>query len=140
MSVHNPSVTVQIGGGSQVVEVRELVWPDALSLYSRLMAQAKEFLDEKGQFDLKPEKIVAALSENIELGTWLVLKSTGRDEAWLQSLSLSAVLDLATEAAVLNIGIIVERVKKAKGRLAGLVGGAQGVGVSTLSLPTKPSS
>ena len=120
MSVHTKSsVMVSLAGGD-TIEVRELAWPDALELYNKLLGQAKDLLDEKGQFNLQPEKIVGALTENIGLGQWLVKKATGKDDAWLKERSLSDVLDIATEAAVLNVGIIVTRIKNAKSRLQAL--------------------
>lgn len=129
-SIHNPTIQVKLrapspsyvatSGGE--VAVNELSWPDALHLYSRLMAQGKAFMDDKGQLIFDAAKVIQAIQENVELGAWLVQKATGRDEAWLQQRSLSEVLDLATEAAALNIGIIVDRIKNARSRLSRLGG------------------
>jgi hypothetical protein len=121
-TIHNPVTTVQLLRGP--VEVRELAWPDALTLYHRLLKQSKGFLDDKGQLVATPDRIVSALTENVELGQWLVCKATGKDTEWLAGLTLSEVLDLAAEAATLNVGIVAERLKKAKGRMQALFGGA----------------
>jgi hypothetical protein len=112
-----------------------------MNLYQRLMAQSKTLLDEKGQMAVDATRIVGAIGENIELGTWLVLKSTRKDEAWLNQRSLSEVLDLATEAATLNIGIIVDRIKNGGSRLRAILAGANPTantksGESTAKLPT----
>src|SRR5579871_1198881 len=119
-SIHNHTITVRLREGS--VEIRELSWPDALHLYNALMAQTKAFMDDKGQLVLDAAKFVAAIQENVELGKWLVLASTRKDEDWLQHRTLSEVLDLVTEAAVLNIGIIVERIKNGRSRLSRCIG------------------
>jgi len=130
-SIHNPTVKVKIG--SDEIEIRELSWPDALHLYHALLAQTKSFIDEEGKFAIDPQKVVGAITENIELGEWLVMKSAGKNEDWLKERSLSEFLDLASEAAVLNIGIIVTRLKNAGSRLREIVAGAK----ETLS--SKPS-
>jgi hypothetical protein len=129
-SIHNPTIQIKLRPPAFVatsegeVAVRELSWPDALHLYNRLMAQSKAFMDDHGQLVLDAAKVIAAIQENVELGAWLVQKATGKDESWLQQRSLSEVLDVATEAAVLNAGIIVERIKNARSRLSRCVGTA----------------
>ncbi|HLX68859.1 MAG TPA: hypothetical protein VKV04_04445 [Verrucomicrobiae bacterium] len=119
-SIHNPTITVPLREGS--VEIRELSWPDALILYNRLMAQSKAFFDDEGKLVLSADKVITAIQENVELGQWLVIKSTRKDQSWLEHRTLSEVLDVATEAAVLNIGIIVERIKNARSRLSRRIG------------------
>lgn len=79
-------------------------------------------MDEQGQLVLNAGAVISAIQENVELGAWLVQKATGRDNSWLQQRSLSEVLDVATEAAVLNVGIIVERIKNARSRLSRCAG------------------
>jgi hypothetical protein len=118
-SVHNPVRSVPLRTGA--VDITELSWPDAQHLYRKLTGQMKDVMDGEGNLTISTGKVVAMITENVELGTWLVLKSTGKDEAWLNERSLSEVFDVATEAAVLNIGIIVERIKNAQGRLKGLM-------------------
>lgn len=138
-STHTPTVEVPLRSGK--IEIHELAWPDAMSLYKKLMAQSQSLLDEKGQLALDAQKLVSAIAENIELGTWLVLKCTRRDEKWLSERSLSEVLDVATEAATLNIGIIVDRIKNGGSRLRAIMAGANPtgntkLGDSTANLPT----
>lgn len=145
VSVHHGRVQVMIAEMGPV-EIRELAWPDALQLYRRMMEQSKVFLDEEGRLQLSAQKLLDAISENIELGTWLVLKATGKDEAWLNERRMSEVLDLAVEAAVLNAGILMERLKNGRSRLQALGGGQAGAPAgapaeaSTKSSPTSPSS
>lgn len=129
-SIHNPTISVKLRPAAQSsvatsegeVAIRELSWPDALELYNRLMSQTRAFMDDKGQLVLTAGAIINAIQENIELGQWLVQKATGKDESWLQQRHLSEVLDVATEAAVLNVGIIVERIKNARSRLSRCAG------------------
>jgi hypothetical protein len=121
-SVHNPAHSVPLREGSVIIT--ELSWPDAMNVYQKLMAQSKSFMDETGALKLDAAAVITAISENVILGQWLVLKSTGKDEAWLLERSLSEVLDIATEAAVLNIGIIMSRIKNVGSRLREAVAGA----------------
>lgn len=142
-TIHNPTVLVKLAMGE--IQVRELSWPDALNLYQRLVGQSKSLFDEQGRLMLDPQKLVAAINENIELGQWLVLKSTGKDEAWLNQRTLSEVLDVTSEAAVLNIGIILSRIKNVRSRLREVVAGANEMpntkpGESTPNSPTPRSS
>lgn len=142
-SIHNPTIQVKLRPPSPgyvetsegEVVVRELSWPDALHLYNRLMSQSKAFMDDQGQLVLDAAKVISAIQENVELGAWLVQKATGKDESWLGHRSLSEVLDIATEAAVLNVGIIIERIKNARSRLSRCVGMAG----EDKSLNTQPS-
>jgi hypothetical protein len=133
-SIHNPTIQVKLRPPSPApagcvatsegeVAVRELSWPDALHLYNRLMSQSKAFMDDNGQLVLDAARVINAIQENIELGTWLVQTATGKDESWLRQRSLSEVLNVATEAAVLNVGIIVERIKNARSRLRRIAAG-----------------
>lgn len=117
-SVHVPEVEVQLRSGSVVV--KELAYPDALSLYHKLMEQSEVLTDGNGNVVLDAQRIMKAIGNNIELGEWLALKATGKDAEWLKERTLSEVLDVAIEAAMLNISVIVDRVKKARGRFAQL--------------------
>lgn len=142
-SIHIPTINVKLRDGS--VEVRELSWPDALCFYGKLKEQMQRLIGDKGEIKLDAQSIAAAIEENIGLGTWLVLTTTGKDEQWLVQRSLSEVLDVATEAAVLNIGIIAERIKNGRSRLAKALGGASPTPnstelKSTSATPTSKSS
>ena len=136
-SIHKPVVQVKLADG--MVLVSELSWPDARYLYDKLVGQSKILAGPNGELVLSAEKITTAITDNIDLGTWLVLQSTGQTEEWLAKRSLSEVLDIATEAALLNIGVIVGRLKNARSRLQTMVAG-QPEPTSTDSLPTSPST
>jgi hypothetical protein len=122
-SIHTDrKVTVELDGASVVV--RELSWPQALELYQRLVGQANKFLTEKGDMVLTPAGVVEAISENIELVPWLAKAATGKDDEWIAQRPVGDVLEVATAAAELNVGIIASRLKNARGRLRGLLGTA----------------
>lgn len=142
-SIHSPIVRLQISDGE--IEIRELSWPDAIELYGKLREQAEIFIGENGQFVLDPQKLVAAISQNIQLSEWLVKKATGKDENWLMSRTLGDVMGVIEEAAVLNIGTILSRIKNGSSRLRTVVAGANLTpntkpGESTASSPTSRSS
>lgn len=118
-SVHTAQVEVRLGNGT-VVTIRELSWPDAMSLYTKLLGQWREVVDPAGNLVVSAEKLVEILAVNAELASWLAIKGSGRDDTWLQERSLGDVLDVAVETAVLNVGIIVNRIKNVSGRLKGL--------------------
>ena len=120
-SVHNPFTVVQLRNGE--VRIQELAWPDALYFYRRLTEQSKNLINEKGDIVLDAQKLIGAITENIELAGWLALKATGKDEAWLKERSVSEVLDIVTEAAAVNLGVIFEQIKNARSRLRNLIAG-----------------
>jgi len=122
LSVLNPVVEIDIDG--KKIQVRELSWPDALQFYAKLRDQAKNLLDANGNLVLDASKMLTAVSENIELANWLVLKSTRKDEAWLNERTISEVLDIITVALEINLSIIASKIKNARSRLGGMLGGA----------------
>jgi hypothetical protein len=141
-SIHNPTINMKLIEGT--IEIQELSFPDAIKLYNCVKAQIEAFMNADGGLTLDVPKIISAISENIELGTWLALKSTRKDEAWLNQRSLSEVMDIVTEAAALNIGIIVDRIKNGGSRLRAITAGANPPKIdksetpseSTIKLPT----
>jgi hypothetical protein len=114
-STHIPISTVPLREGN--VMIGDLAWPDAMHLYGRIKSLMETFMDDSGAVKMDTKKIVTAITDNVELLPWLVLKSTGKDEAWLNQRSLSEVMDIATEAAVINIGVIRSRIKNVGSRL-----------------------
>lgn len=134
LSILNPVVTVEIGG--QTVEVRELAWPDALSFINRLKEQANALTDETGNLRVAAPKLMEAIGTNAELAGWLVCKSCRNTEMWLNERSLGEVLALVEAALEVNLGVIGDRLKNVRGRLAGIAAGA----AKPTSNPTSPDS
>ena len=142
-SIHTPTIQVKLRDGE--IAIRELSWPDAMHLYKCAKEQLARHMGESGELKFSAETVVAAITENIELGTWLVKQSTGKDDAWLAERTLSEVLDIATESAVINVEIIAARIKNAGSRLRQAAAGdntiqkSNGPG-STPASPIKQSS
>jgi hypothetical protein len=124
VSVHYPVVQVPLREGG-FVEVRELSWPEATELFSRLKEQFLASFDEQGNLVLDARKVVDGITTNMELMPWLAMKATGKDPAWLKTLSIGEVMAISEEAAVLNVGVFVQRLKNAGGRLRTLATAAQ---------------
>lgn len=142
-SVHNPTFSVKLADGS--IAIRELSWPDAMHLYKCIKEQLQRYMGDGGELKFDSATIIAAITENIDLGIWLVKQCTGKDDEWLNQRSVSEVLDIAAEAAVLNVEIIAARIKNGGSRLRQAVAGANtnpksSGPESTPASPTKPSS
>lgn len=112
------------------MEIKELSWPDAMRVYGKLKEQVDLLMNSEGGIALDRAKIINAITESVDLCPFLVKQSTGKDDAWLNERSISEVLDIATEAAVLNIGIIVDRIKNAASRLKEAKTGAAAIKTS----------
>src|SRR5215469_12840052 len=134
-SIHNPTYTVN------GIPIRELSWPDAMHLYKCIKDQLQRYMGDSGELKFDTDIIISAITENIDLGIWLVKQSTGKDDAWLSERTLSEVLDIATEAAVINVEIIAARIKNAGSRLWQAVAGANTIQKSTgpESTPASPT-
>jgi len=113
-SLHLPIVEISISG--ETVQVRELRWPDAIALYERV---ASKYAKMAG--GLNAELMVALLTESAEVCEWLIEKCCGKSKEWIAERSISEVMDLATEAAVLNVQVIFDRAKNIQRRLGPLL-------------------
>jgi hypothetical protein len=96
----------KIALAGETIELRELPWSDAKRLFSSLA------LLNRSEPEPEALKVLALLSAAPELCSWLVLKSTGKDEAWLAARSPSEVLDLALAAAELHVQLLRGAVSK----------------------------
>jgi hypothetical protein len=130
-----PQQTYHLADSGQV-EVHELAWPDALAFFNKLREQAGQLADGEGNIKLDAAKLLTAVADNAELAGWLVQKTCRREADWLNERSLGEVLDLVTLALEINLGVIRDRIKNVKGRLAELAAGA----IPTKSSPTSPAS
>ncbi|MES2692666.1 MAG: hypothetical protein V4773_04275 [Verrucomicrobiota bacterium] len=121
-NVLRPQITVTLQSGD--VTVRDLPWQDALEFLRKLSGHAKELLASStsdGRVDISTllPRLTDLVTNVQELSQFLLLSSTGKDEAWLKGLGTieaMAVLDAALEVN-LSDGLL-ELGKKVAGRLA----------------------
>ncbi len=132
--IFNPVKELIIAG--ETLLVKELSWPDALAFFNKLRDQAKGLVNEKGELALDAAKIMDAIADNVQLASWLVSKTSGKDAAWIEQRSLSEMLDVVSAALEVNLGVIAGRLKNVRGRLAALAAG-EATGKSS---PTSPPS
>ncbi|MEW6306273.1 MAG: hypothetical protein AB1705_22630 [Verrucomicrobiota bacterium] len=97
----NPVRTVNVQG--EAVEVRELRALDALQFFKLLSAHAGKLVNDQGNITLSLDRLVELVSGVEELARYLLLKSTGRDEAWLRGVSFGESLDVLDAALELNL-------------------------------------
>lgn len=114
-SIHYPVISVPLKSGS--VEVSDLPWAVAKELFAKLHAQGKAFVNEKGELVYDANKILAAISDCIDLCEWIAIKATGKDQEWINERSLSEIMHVVETAIVLNVDAIRSRVKNVRSRL-----------------------
>ena len=135
-SIHRPFVRIELSAGP--VEVHELSWPDALHLLNEIRALITDLFDEQGNLALDLRKLSERVIQNTELVTWLFEHSARQPDgtrvtkAALEALSVTEVIDLASESVVLNVGGIFEHIKKASRRV--------GEAVRPAALPSAPDT
>lgn len=134
LPLFNPVREIRIG--SETVIVKELSWPNALSFFNKLREQTRLLLDDKGNLVLDTQKVLAAIGDNLELATWLVENSTGKDKAWIESLMLSEMLDVLTACLEVNLGVIADKIKNVRSRLASMAAGEATQKSSPTSAPS----
>ena len=121
--IHNPVERVKISTG-ELVEVRELVWKDCLRAVKEMTDTVLELLGPGGgTLVLDKDKIVRALGAQENLVTWVLEKSTGRTQEWVNALSGRDALCLLRAAVDLNLSDEVLAAGKA---LAGRMGAVFG--------------
>lgn len=97
-NIHNPITVVRTSSG-ELVEVRELTWKNCLTAIKKLTDTVLELLGKQQggssiALTLDKEKLVSAITSQEELVTWALMKSTGRDQAWVDALSARDCLAL----------------------------------------------
>jgi hypothetical protein len=136
LQVLNPTKEIKVHG--DVITVQEMRWPDAVDFFNRLASGISLFLDEKGQVSINPKAITQMVTSSAELSTLLILRSTGKDEAWLKQIGVCAALDVLDLALELNLS--EELIAKGK-KLAGRVKDAFTNQRASASMPSpKPST
>jgi hypothetical protein len=102
LEILNPITELKLADGTPVT-IRELSWPDALVFISKLAKQAGSFTSSDGRLEVSPEKLSEIVISAQDLSEWLVLKSTGKDDAWLKERTFSEGLDLVEAAVSMNL-------------------------------------
>jgi hypothetical protein len=134
LNILHPVKTVAAGG--ELVEVRELRWPDALAFLQALARQAGQFITPDGRLEFTAETLPRAVRESGALIDCLLTKATGREAAWLQNLAPVDVLALLDAALELNASPeLIARGKTLAGRLQTAFASRPAAAPSTSSSP-----
>jgi hypothetical protein len=121
--VLNPVIPVKVRG--ETVDVRELTWKDYLRAVKDLTGTILKLMGEGGTtLVLNREKILEAITAQEDLVGWVIEKSTGKDQAFINSLSARELLPLLI--AVVDLNLSEEVIGPGK-ELAGRMGAALGL-------------
>jgi hypothetical protein len=93
----------EVAIGKQSVKVRELAWPDARAFMTELAGFLGKLMNDKGEVRIDVGIISEIITASDSLIESLILKTTGKDKAWLETLPIGAVLDLVGTALDLNL-------------------------------------
>lgn len=109
--------TISIRG--EVIAVSTLGWRDAVALARRLSTAIASVISKDGSFLLTPENLATSISESEGCVQFLIEKTTGRDTAWVESLTAREVLPLLQAIVERNFDReFVGSVKRIGGTLA----------------------
>jgi hypothetical protein len=114
VDILNPDVEVAIGGDK--ITVRELKWGDGRKFLRDLAGHVTALTNEKGEFDVSISRLSELIVQTDTLATFLISKTTGKDQAWIDALPMSSVLDLISTALELNLKRTLDHAKKIGGR------------------------
>lgn len=121
VEILNPVRSVKLAAGE--LQVRELNWRDALEFMAKLSKHAGALFDEKGSVTLDLEKLGSLVMGTKEVADHLLMKATGREQEWVDGLSLSEALVVIDAALELNLSPeLIARGKKVAGRVQGAFG------------------
>lgn len=99
-AIEPAKVTVATTMGPIIVsELRAL---DAMKFIRLLAQHAGKLGDNQGNIKLRLDKLVELVAGTEELARHLCLASTGKDEAWLNTLSFGEMVDVLDAAVTLN--------------------------------------
>lgn len=132
-NVLNPVVTVKLRG-DRTIEVKELAWKDYLRAIKQMTesllklianqknkpANALEIASAEGSLIIDRDKLVQAIGEQEDLVAWVLQKSTGQSQEWVDQLSAADALAILDAVVSLNF---TEEVIAAGKALAGRMGG-----------------
>ena len=89
--------------GDQTITIKELAWPDALALLNKLASHAGKFITTDGKFVLTTENVATIVTGSQDISEWLMTKATGKDTAWLATLTFDQALTVLDAAISANI-------------------------------------
>jgi hypothetical protein len=121
LKILHPVIPVATGPeGKDIVEVREMRWPDALAFLQALGKEVGQVMTTTGNISFTPDKLPDIIGQSGALIEHLICKATGRDAAWLNTLTTGEMLDLLDAAVELNVSpelfargkAVADRVKK----------------------------
>lgn len=132
-NVLNPVVTVKLRGG-RTIEVKELTWKDYIRAIKQMTdsllklianqknkpANALEIASAEGSLVIDRDKLIQAIGDQEDLVGWVIQKSTGEAQEWVDQ--LSAAEALAILDAVVGLNFTEEVIASGKA-LAGRMGG-----------------
>ncbi|HYG98865.1 MAG TPA: hypothetical protein VD837_07010 [Terriglobales bacterium] len=87
----------------EVVTVRELAWPQAIELSHRISERAGKLFASGHSFQVTPAALTELVTGAQDLCEWLVLKTTGKDQQWIDGLATTQMLDLIDAALAQNL-------------------------------------
>lgn len=122
--VLNPVIGVKVKG--ELVDVRELPWKDYLRTIKELTSAVTDLLKKSGpngEIELASEDIIQAIARQEDLAAFLMQRCTGKDSAWVESLSGREALAVLTAAVQVNLSDeVVRRGKELAGHMSGVFG------------------
>jgi hypothetical protein len=131
LDILNPVVELTVR--NEKLLVRELPWPDALQFLQLLSGHAGKMIGEDGRMKIDFGRLSALVTSSQEVSEFLMLKSTGRDQAWLAQLSFRECLDVLDAALSINLSPeMFNAGKKIEGRLRSLFGSEPATSTTTL--------
>lgn len=89
--------------GDQTIAIKELAWPDALALLNKLAGHAGKFITTDGKFVLTTDNVATIVVGSQDISEWLITKATGKDAAWLATLTFDQALTVLDAAISVNI-------------------------------------
>lgn len=129
VEILNPNREVKIG--DETIIVKEMRWGDGIAFLKKLAGNISALLivDEKGGYglDLGSGKLADIIVNSGDLSSDLIEKTTGKDVAWFNGLSMSEALTVLNVALELNLSSQIAKKASALGNhIQAALAGAKG--------------